>query len=274
VEKAGKANCVLVGFDFPIGVPLSYARIAGIADFLEALTRFGSGEWAGFYEVAGTQAQISLHKPFYPNRPGGTRRLYLVNGLGLKNPEELLRRCDGRTAENRRAACPLFWTLGAQQVGKAAIAGWRDLLAPALLDPRLDLAIWPFSGRLNNLLKPGKIVVAETYPAEFYIHLGLPAWPGVLHKRKQGSRQQQAEAILIMAQTLKILLHQDLIDSISSGFGPDREGEDRFDAAVGLLGMLNILLGNRKLYEPQDASIRSIEGWIFGQNILENPLSD
>ena len=28
----------------------------------------------------------------------------------------------------RRAAAPIFWTLGAQQVGKAAIAAWRELL--------------------------------------------------------------------------------------------------------------------------------------------------
>lgn len=37
----------------------------------------------------------------------------------------------------RRAACPLFWTLGGNQAGKAAIAGWRDILQPALLDPVL-----------------------------------------------------------------------------------------------------------------------------------------
>ena len=39
----GAAGGVLVGFDFPIGLPLSYARRAGIESFLSALPQFGDG---------------------------------------------------------------------------------------------------------------------------------------------------------------------------------------------------------------------------------------
>jgi hypothetical protein len=63
--------------------------------------------------------------------------------------------------------------LGSQQVGKAAISGWRDLLTPALTDKSLNFTIWPFSGSLKNCCLPGNLVALESYPAEFYNHLGL-----------------------------------------------------------------------------------------------------
>ena len=64
----------------------------------------------------------------------------------------------------------MFWTLGAKQVGRAAIAGWSQFLVPALDRIRL----WPFEGALRDLCSPLSVVVCETYPAEFYGHLGLP----------------------------------------------------------------------------------------------------
>src|SRR5215469_1950241 len=72
-----------------------------------------------------------------------------------------------KTANGSQAACPLFWTLGASQVGKGAIVGWREVLAPALRDDEAVL-LWMFDGRLCELLRPGTIVIAETYPTECY----------------------------------------------------------------------------------------------------------
>jgi hypothetical protein len=63
--------------------------------------------------------------------------------------------------------------LGGQQVGKAAISGWQDLLSPTLIDNQLHLNIWPFSGSFSALCQPENIVIVETYPAEFYAHLGF-----------------------------------------------------------------------------------------------------
>ena len=48
--------------------------------------------------------------------------------LGLDGAAALSRACDRATAE-RPAGAPLFWTLGANQVGKAAIAAWRTMLS-------------------------------------------------------------------------------------------------------------------------------------------------
>jgi hypothetical protein len=60
----------------------------------------------------------------------------------------------------------MFWTMGPQQCGKAAIAGWRELARPVALDPTMGL--WPFEGPLGELLATRRLVLAETYPAECY----------------------------------------------------------------------------------------------------------
>jgi hypothetical protein len=47
-------NSVLIGFDFPIGLPADYARKTGLSDFRIALAQFGTGAWSKFYEVSDT----------------------------------------------------------------------------------------------------------------------------------------------------------------------------------------------------------------------------
>jgi hypothetical protein len=38
-----------------------------------------------------------------------------------------------------------------------------------------------------------------------------------------------------------------------------------FDATIGLLGMLEVLMNRRKSGEPNDATVKKLEGWILGQ---------
>ena len=268
-RKTGEEGAILVGFDFPIGLPLEYARLARIYDFLAALARFGQGEWSDFYEVAREPHEIGLLRPFYPHRPGGTRRGQLVERLGLSSFDGLRRRCEYKQ-ENRRAACPLFWTLGAHQVGKAAIVGWRDLLAPGLRDPGLNLAIWPFSGKMVDLIRPARMIVAETYPAEFYSHLNIDVKRRAFSKRSQESRASTAPRLQEWARSAAVDLHYDLRTGIESGFGSGANGEDLFDSVVGLFGMLYVVLGKREPGELPDSLQRSTEGWIFGQDICPN----
>jgi len=84
----------------------------------------------------------------------------------------------------------VFWTLGGKQVGRAAIIGWRDLLVPALQDPSIDLRLWPFDGDLVDLIAPGAMVVAETYPAEACVHLGMtPPRTGLEQNVPGGTRR-------------------------------------------------------------------------------------
>jgi hypothetical protein len=264
--KLGPAGdgSALIGFDFPIGLPEAYAERAGIEDFVTTLPDFGQDDWALFYAVAERRAEIARGRPFYPRsagQKGAVARWHLLAGLGLREPAELVRRCDRKTTA-RNAACVLFWTTGANQVGKGAIVGWRDLLGPALRQGR-DLAVWPFHGGLGELLSRHRIVVAETYPGEIYGHLGLELRR---HggKRKQTARQANAAHLLRWAAAAKVSLHPALCEEIKEGFGASRDGEDRFDAVVGVLGMLNVVLGLRPSGEPDDPVVRRIEGWMLG----------
>jgi hypothetical protein len=252
-----------VGFDFPIGLPLAYARRACVREFRALLPTLGEP----FFDVAERPEEISVLRPFYPARPGGAAQAHLVEGLGVASIDELLRVCE-RATPTRRAAAPLFWTLGAQQVGKAAITGWRDVLIPALRSA-IDVALWPFDGSLEELGAAGRIVVAETYPAEYYGHLGLdlatPAEGGARGKRVQAVRAAQAARLVEFAKELSLELAPELRAQIDDGFGSRPGAEDRFDATVGVLGVLNVVLGRRAAGEPADPELRRIEGWILGQ---------
>ena len=269
----GETGCVLAGFDFPIGLPYHYALKAGVIDFLALLPQLGQNEWAQFYDPAKKPDQINIHRPFYPQKPGGTNREQKIHGLGIPF-EHLYRLCEvGHN--NRRAACPLFWTLGGQQVGKAAISGWKCMLSPAITDPTLKLRVWPFSGPLDELCQPGNLIIAETYPTEFYTHLGISfAKNRRLSKRKSSDRRDNAQSLLNWAESLHLDLEKAVKHSIESGFGLTSNGDDRFDALAGLFGMLNIVLGNHPLGEPTDPRIIDIEGWILGQDQLSKDIID
>lgn len=259
---AGAGGTALMGFDFPLGLPRAHAKAARIDRFVPTLRQLGRGSWKAFYDPAEDASQISVRRPFYPQRPGGTKRQHLIDALGLSGAQDLFRHCD-RPTDLRGAASPLFWTLGAQQVGKAAISGWRDLIAPALRsDP--SLRIWPFDGRLAEMLSQPGIVIAETYPSEFYGHLGLQIAVSNKSKLNPAHRRDDAERLLDWAARNEIRLSDALTADIRDGFGTGPDGEDRFDATVGLFGMLNVVLGQRVQGEPADPVVRRIEGWILG----------
>lgn len=257
-DRAGANGRVLFGFDFPLGVPLAYAKAVGINDFRRALANFGSGRWHSFFDVAARPRDITPWRPFYPARSGRARRRHLEAGLGLAFLD-LLRIVD-RPTPTRRAASAMFWTLGGQQVGKGALAGWRHLVAPAAL--RDDVRLWPFDGRLAALLRSAQVVLAEAYPAEYYRHLELPHLRG---KRQQSIRAANGRRILSYARAIGIAIAPELRRQLATGFGPRPDGEDPFDAVVGALGLLNVVLGNRAPGEPDDPVIRAIEGWTLGQ---------
>ena len=249
----------MVGFDFPIGIPAAYACLAGVTEFKSFLRELGDGSWAYFYSVATVPTEISLRRPFYPFRPGGTRQVHLLNALAVHSIDELRRKCE-REQPGRRAACPLFWTLGANQVGKGAIVGWRDVLAPAL-NNRRDVSLWPFDGDFHGLLQPGKIVIAETYPAERCGWL-LPAIKG---KGKQEVRRAIGPHLTEWAASLGLASEPALRGMIEEGFP---EGDDAFDTLAGLFGMVEVALGRRKSGEPSEDRIRNVEGWILGQRSI------
>lgn len=165
-DEAGELKTVFAGFDFPIGVPAHFAERAGITRFRDFLPQLGNGDWSEFHLVCDAPEQISVHRPFYPNGDYKGRLMEdLLRGHGVSSREPLLRRCERSGNGYPEASC-LFWTLGGKQVGKAALIGWRDVLVQAVQEN--TVRIWPFDGNIISLLQSGCIIVAETYPAEFY----------------------------------------------------------------------------------------------------------
>lgn len=250
---------LLIGFDFPIGLPLRYAKRTPFTDFRHALRELGKGEWSNWYDVAENKNQISVYRPFYPMRPGGTRISQLCERLNIKEKDSLLRICE-RATDHRKAACMLFWTLGGNQVGKAAISGWREVIVPNLD----NVGLWPFDGALHDLLQTSPIVLAETYPRDVYDQLGITkdlSWS----KRRQEGRQSVAQYLLCWLLKRTVGTDKTLGALIKQGFGAAPEGEDKFDATVGLFGMLDVIDGHREEGAPTTPEIRRWDGWILGQ---------
>ena len=261
--KSGPEGCVLLGFDFPIGLPFTYAQKAGIHNFLKSLPKFGQGEWQDFYHVAYSADQISIQRPFYPFRPGGTTRQHLLDKLELQSIDELRRECE-KAPPQERAASPIFWTLGAQQVGKAALNGWEQVIVPGLTNPSLDIVIWPFSGYISELIRPERIIIAETYPAQYLHQLDLLDDQIRFSKLRQSDRAMAAARLIQTAEKYSIMINPELETSMRDGFGPKKDGDDRFDAVLGLFGMLQFFTGLKQLPEPDQPRLRQIEGWILG----------
>jgi hypothetical protein len=263
-RKAADGGLV-AGFDFPIGLPRRYAQRWGVTRFRDFLGKLAVREaWRSFADVATCEADISLQRPFFPARAGAKGEVtqsMLCRGLGVAEKWQLLRVCERKTATRPAAEC-MFWTLGPKQVGKAMLSGWQELLLPALKGPGQDrFRLWPFDGTLPELAGPGQAVLLEAYPGEMYAHFGVRG----NGKTSQSFRREAGARMLDWAQEVGVDVAPELRRALEDGFGPGREPEDAFDAAVGLFGMLNVLLGRREDGCPADVELRELEGWILGQ---------
>jgi hypothetical protein len=255
IPKEGR---VLLGFDFPIGLPRQFAAKVKLTSFREALKGFRDGDWKAFYNISDSP---TLHQPFYPlpKKRGekGFNQTKLATALGFSQLKLLLRQCDLGTKRRRDAEC-LFFTLGGRQVGAGAVIGWEYVLQPGLAEIRL----WPFDGPLDALLKNPGLVVAEIYPGEAYVHLGIRIGAGTgLTKTSRDDRQSLATTILDIEKHAEIFFCEAAKSWVTWGF----LAEDDFDAMVGLLSMLLVVTGKRSDAIPDDEKVRTIEGWILGQ---------
>jgi hypothetical protein len=256
-------EAVVLGVDFPLGLPRAYAALhAAEADFPKFLR--GLATRPDFFAVGAGLDAVCAARPFYPARGlAGMTRLAHARALGLTDAAGLSRACDRATPE-RPAGAPLFWTLGANQSGKAAISAWRDLLLPALATPHPP-HLWPFEGPLLGLIAPGRVVVAETYPAEAMRQLGLRMAGS---KRRQADRAALAGALRAVMADLGVAVSRPFSDMLETGFAADAAGEDRFDSVLGLLCVLMVLAGRRPDGAPDDPWVWRWEGWVLGQTAL------
>ncbi|MGG5812272.1 hypothetical protein [Falsiroseomonas sp. CW058] len=255
----GEGVPVALGLDLPLGVPRDWAAGRAERDFPDFLA--GLVRDPAFFEVSATLETVSAARPFYPARgvKGMTRASHAA-ALGLGSAQALSRACD-RATPTRPAGAPVFWTLGANQSGKAAIAAWRDWLAPALA-AGAPVALWPFAGPLHGLLAPGRAALAEVYPAEALRQLDLRLAGS---KRAQAPRRALAGALRDAMARLRVAPSPALSEAVEDGFGADAAGEDRLDCVLGLLCLVQVLDGRRADHVPADPWIRRWEGWVLGQ---------
>ena len=257
-------TAILFGIDAPLGLPRAYAETAGITatfpDFLRGL-----GGRPEFFSVCEHLAEVSADRPFYPRYPRkGMSRGGHATALGLSGGADALSRAVDRATKLRPAGAPPFWTLGANQSGKAALSAWRELLLPALATGR-RLRLWPFTGPLALCVRPGGAVMAETYPAEAWRRLGL-AFHG--SKRRQADRKALAGGLRAAMTRLRVRPEPALLALIATGFGADAAGEDRFDCTLGALFLLAVAAGRLRVTLPTDPWLRRWEGWVLGQSAL------
>ncbi len=263
LRKQSPNHTIALGLDVPIGIPRAYAATRPERDFQDFLCR--TKDWPDFYRVCPTLDDIAAERPFYPARGiAGMTRASHAHALGLDGGGAALSRaCDRATAE-RPAGAPVFWTLGANQSGKAAIAAWRDMLIPAL-EADETIRLWPFAGPFRSLLTPGATAIAETYPAEALRHLGIRLKGS---KRRQSDRAAVADAMLQAMDRLDVTPAETMRAAIRDGFGPTPTGEDQFDCTLGVLCVINVLVGNRPDTAPEDPWLHRWEGWVLGQTSL------
>jgi hypothetical protein len=247
----------LAGFDFAIGLPASYlVRIK--TDFLGLLLLLGREPWHEFTSVASSSDEISLYRPFYPNRARrGVQRTDLTGRLNLGSFDKLFRDCEKAT-RSRGAASPVFWTLGGKQVGKGALSGWQEVLKPAR---KLGAKLWPFDGPLSSFVSSA-LTLAETYPGEAYQHIGMER---TIKKQSQEARKSAGLTMLKWARRHDVRLLPGVEKLIADGFGKLASGEDPFDATAGLFGMIEVVDGRRAEAPDSMTFSKGGEGWILGQ---------
>jgi hypothetical protein len=249
----------LAGFDFAIGLPSAYLDRTQF-DFCQLLTAAHSARTQRFLSPVPSLADISPAQPFYQAHPRGARHADLLRALGCDHFIDLLRQCDRKTVTRSRAES-VFWTVGARQVGKAALAGWREVVIP-LLESGANL--WPYDGALESL-DGAVLTLAETYPAEAYRHVGMPR---TVRKRAQAGRRAAGAILLDWASRQNVEFASPIRRSIVDGFGDRDSGEDPFDALAGLCGMIEVADGRRAEAPAALPSAARREGWILGQTDL------
>jgi Transcription elongation factor, GreA/GreB, C-term len=259
------SQSTLLGFDFPLGVPRAYAQLAGITNFADWFRQLDLD--SPFFEVASGIDEVSIQQPFFPRlittkSTGIQARFHQALGL---TAEQMLRRCD-RPHCGHGGASPMFWALGPKAVAKMTLAGWRNTIRPALAEPRRLYTIWPFDGPMAELLEGSDAVIVETYPRDAYLQLGLKmGLPGTA-KTKQADRAADAPCMFDWCVANAVRPEDRLSDQITGGFGDGKDGEDQFDAVVGLFGMIDAMRRASEPELPDDPQVRLVEGWMFGRH--------
>ena len=232
------AGSVLVGFDAPIGVPESFLRAVGGANFPAWLRSIAGNE--RFFEPLPNPGRWSVKRPFVRIPAGeGSRRAF----------EKRLRRRGFETLRKIDAlahAKPAFIASGIPgSVGSATSDIWRGLAA-ALRAKATGPALWPFDGRLAELAAGRRLVVGEIYPRLAYALAAAPNVAKDLHPIAVAKSRPALRAVFLERVSAWAGRAGVAIDDL----GPARDSEDAFDACVTAAALLRCQLEGTPLSDP------------------------
>jgi hypothetical protein len=109
-------------------------------------------------------------------------------------------------------------------------------------------------------------VLVETYPRVYYSCIEpVSGAKSVWSKRAQSDLLKRIPRLLDWAASLGIDRDPDVLTRVKDGFSAESDGEDEFDAVVGLIAMLGAPRGVMPIREPDREFVRTVEGWILGR---------
>lgn len=261
LREMGRTQKVWLGLDMPIGFTSNWFDGANVKDFKALMELLETDVWQDFFDVCRLPEEITHQRPFYPKssgKKGSVKRDHLIQALGLSTFSDLHRRCELPT-DARTAACPPFWTLGANQVGKAMLHGLQNLILPGFRD---GFNIWPYAGDLAACTNQSGITLIETYPGEIYGWLELSK----LTKSSQSSRAEAIRFLIEHSDNAGIEIADEVRYVIQDGIDRAQGKDDAFDALIGVLGLIRIAEGKRAENLPHRTPILEREGWIIGMD--------
>ena len=253
---------MLLSFDVPLGVPgaflsASAAALGRRADtFLEWL-RVVRGR-SDFFEPVRRPEDWRPDRPFFAV-PKGTGALKAFEAEAARQNATLRRELD----KALHAKSPFITSGIPGSVGSSVCDLWQ-----ALDVTRDDVRLWPFAGRLGELLAPGRVVVGEIYPRAAYA-MALnddpqgDRVPLNVHKVVPACRKAAVDCLLGKPWVARWKVEVQ---------GADRaiENEDDFDAMLTAAALLRCALETWPL--DGDASAPTIEGGILCTKALDTRL--
>jgi hypothetical protein len=94
---------------------------------------------------------------------------------------------------------------------------------------------------------------------------------------RRSDRLAWVPGILGWAESLGVTWHASVRRRVEDGLSPGPDGEDEFDAVIGLLGVIAVVTGALDTGEPRDdPAITATEGWILGRpavRTVQDPVS-
>jgi hypothetical protein len=253
---------VLCAFDVPLGVPKGYLAAFAKSSkrqaihFLQFLRE--SAKLPEFFRSVQRAQEWSIQRPFF-SVPGGDGALNAFRNQARKlGIDELDRQIDKVTG-----AKPVFVTSGIPgSVGSAAIALWCELIP--LLSKERPFRVWPFEGKLPELLAAGAVIVGEIYPGATYAAALAEAIPSPrirVAKTRIGVRRTALRTLEAMPWVKNLGIKLDNLEHAE-------QSEDDFDACLTAAGLLRCVLQGLPLDAIQD-HVAMAEGGMLGAGTID-----